>query len=742
MISGENKEKINRVDAFDKVTGIAKYPGDFYLPNQLAMKVLFSQKSHAKVKKVDISEAEIIPGVVAIFTSKDVPNNEFGLIKPDQPVLCGPGSNKIYADHVRCHADKVAVIVAETDEIAAEARDKIKVDYEDLEIVDNPDEAFSSNRILIHPERESNIFCHNKIRHGNVDDLFSGADVIVESEYKTPVQEHAYLQPEAGIAYYDENGKITVVVGGQWTHEDQEQIAHSLNIPTSEIRVIYPAIGGAFGGREDMSVQIILGLAVLKLKEKGIVRPVKIIWSREESIIGHHKRHAYKINAKWGATKKGKLVGAEIKILADGGAYVNTSTKVLGNATLLCTGPYLIPNVKVDAYAVFTNNTPAGAFRGFGGPQAAFEAESQMNKLAELLEIDPVEFRLMNTVKEGESTSVGSPLAKGITIDEVIKVCAERSGWKKDKRGHYFLPENLPDTLSQQHNVVKGIGFACGYKNIGFSFGAPENCWATIELYGKSEIDYAVLKHAGAEVGQGSHTAFTLIAARALNIPIGKIKLVVSDTESSNNSGSVSASRMTFMAGNAIIGAANEALSNWKKEDRPAIGLYEYIPPKTTPFDPETGKCEPNFAYGYVAECVKSTIDIETGEINIENVCVVDDVGMAVNLPAIEGQVEGAISQALGYAITENFIQKKGKVITDKFSTYLIPTVLDMPEVVQSIILENPDHLGPYGVRGMGEMPYLPFVPALTHSLFRSTGKWFDSFPLTPDRVIDKINER
>ncbi len=738
MKAGDSDEKNIRIDAYDKVTGKAKYPGDFFFNDQLILKVLFSERSHAVVKKIDISEAENIPGVIAILTSKDVPNNEFGLIKPDQPVLCGPGSKKLHADHVRCYADKVALIIAESEEIASAARSKIKVDYEDLEIIDDAVEAFNSNRILVHPEKDSNIFCHNKIRHGNVQNIFEGADVIIESEYNTPVQEHAYLQPEAGLAYYDESGKLTVIVGGQWAHEDQEQIAHSLQLAPNEIRVIYPAIGGAFGGREDMSVQIILGLAVMRLKEKGILRPVKIVWTREESIIGHHKRHAYKIYAKWGATKKGKLVGAEIRILADGGAYVNTSTKVLGNATLLCTGPYFIPNVKVDAYAVFTNNTPAGAFRGFGGPQAAFEAESQMNKLANSLGIDPVEFRLMNTVKEGEYTSVGSPLSKGITIDEVIRVCAEKSGWKIDDKGHYYF-QNIKGPNS---NLKRGIGFACGYKNIGFSFGTPENCWATIELHGKTEIDFAILRHAGAEVGQGSHTAFIILAARALNLPIEKIKLIASDTESSKNSGSVSASRMTFMAGNAIIGASKEALENWKKEERPAIGEYEYNPPPTTPLDPETGKCVPNFAYGYVAESVTSLIDVETGEIEIEDVCVVDDVGMAVNRSAIEGQVEGAISQALGYALTENFIQKKGKVITNKFSTYLIPTVLDMPREVRSVILENPDPIGPYGVRGMGEMPYLPFVPALTQSLFKSTGKWFDFFPLTPDKVIEKINEK
>ena len=376
-------------------------------------------------------------------------------------------------------------------------------------------------KCFLHPADGTNTFCHYKIRKGNVTDPFAEAEVVIESEYDTPVQEHAYLQPEAGLAYYDEEERITVIVGGQWAHDDQHQIAHSLNLEPEKIRVIYPAIGGAFGGREDMSVQIILGLAAMKLRERGINRPVKITWSREESIIGHHKRHAYKIFSKWGAKKNGKLVAAEIRIFADAGAYYNTSTKVLGNATLLCTGPYYFPNVSVDSYAVFTNNMPAGAFRGFGGPQAAFEAESQINKLADLLHIDPVEIRLMNTLKEGENLSVDTPLPRGITIDDVIKECAYRSGWKQDNNGHFHYEDQNNNTLPYQR---KSTGFSCGYKNIGFSFGAPENCWAIIELHGKSEIEYAVLKHAGAEVGQGSHTAFTLMAARALNLPPEKIK--------------------------------------------------------------------------------------------------------------------------------------------------------------------------------------------------------------------------
>jgi CO/xanthine dehydrogenase Mo-binding subunit len=318
------------------------------------MKVLFSKRVHARILSIDTSSAEALDGVVLVLTARDVPVNEYGLIYNDQPVLCGPGSDKEGTDIVRFEGDQVALVIAESAEIAEKALSLIKVDYEDLPVVKTLGDALKENATLLHPGRSSNIFHHNIIRHGNVEEAFMGCDVIVEGEYQTPVQEHAYLQPEAGVAFLDDEGRITVVVGGQWTHEDQEQIAHALSLEPEKVRVIYPAIGGAFGGREDMSIQIILGLAVLRLHEKGIDRPVKIVWSREESIVGHAKRHAYSMKAKWGATKDGKILAAQCEIWANGGAYAYTSTKVLGNATLLASGPYEIPNVATDAYAVYT----------------------------------------------------------------------------------------------------------------------------------------------------------------------------------------------------------------------------------------------------------------------------------------------------------------------------------------------------------------------------------------------------
>ncbi len=726
-----------RLDAYGKVTGAAQFPGDVNLPNQAYMKILFARRPHAIIRAVDTRAAEALPGVLAIFTAADVPNNEYGLIVRDQPVLCGPGSSKPYAERVRFEGDQVAVIVAESEAIAARARDLIGVDYEDLPVVSDMLAAMQENAPLVHPERDSNVLCHYRIRKGDVEAAFARCDVIVEGEYRTPYQEHAYLQPEAGLGYMDEEGRVTVIVAGQWTHEDQEQIAHALGLPREQVRVIYPAIGGAFGGREDMSVQIVLALAAWKLKAHGIERPVKIIWSREESIIGHHKRHPYILRAKWGANKEGKLLAAEMELFADAGGYMYTSTKVLGNATLMCTGPYEIPNVKVDSYAIYTNNIVTGAFRGFGGPQGAFAAETQMNRLAEALGLDPFEIRLRNVLGEGSLLSVGTPLPKGVSIGKVIEQLQVESRKSKVKEPALSLPKgqksNFPDRPS---TLLRGFGMAAAFKNVGFSFGAPEQCMATVALHGAQEIERAVVYHAGADCGQGAHTVMAQMAAEALGLPLAQIELVVSDTALTGDSGSASASRLTFMAGNSIRGACALALQKWQAEERPAVATYQYRPPRTTPYDPQTGRAEPNFAYGYVAEAVALEVDCETGHIRLLDVICADDVGKAVNPQQVQGQIEGAVVQAAGYAILENFITHGGHVVTDKLSTYLIPTVLDVPERVHSLILEYPDPIGPWGARGMGEMPYLPLVPAVVAALHDATGVWFTEFPLTPERVL------
>jgi CO/xanthine dehydrogenase Mo-binding subunit len=494
------------------------------------------------------------------------------------------------------------------------------------------------------------------------------------------------------------------------------------------IRIVYPAIGGAFGGREDMSVQIVLALAVWKLQ-----RPVKIIWSRQESMIGHGKRHASVIRAKWGATKDGKVIAIENELIGDGGAYMYTSNKVLGNSTITSSGSYNIPNIKTDVYGVYTNNVPGAAFRGFGAPQALFMAEMQMNKLAEKLGLDPVEFRLKNALKDGDPMGVGTPSPSPVTVIQCIEAARDKIQWKVE-RG------KRKESKGSGH-IKRGLGFAAGFKNVGFSFGYQENCWAKVEIHGKAEIERVVLHHAAAEVGQGAHTVMVQMAAEAVGVPFEKVRLLASDSATMENSGSVSASRMTFMSGNAIRGAAEVALRKWKAEERPAIGEFKYLAPRTTQFDPETGYSTPNFAYAFAAQAVEVEVDTETGHVRVKRFVSADDVGQAINPALVEGQVEGAVVQAQGYAMMEDWKTKDGRVLTDQLSTYLIPTIWDIPETVETVIVQVPDPNGPWGARGLGELPFLPVAPAIGAAIHDATGVWVDEFPFTPERVLRALGK-
>lgn len=742
-------QSIYKVDAPAKVTGMAHFPADLKHDAMLHGRVMFSGRPHARMISMDKTAAEAIPGVIAILTAQDVPVNEYGLTVFDQPVLVGLGNDMIGSDISLWEGDQVAVIVAETERIAQEAMESIEITWQDMPVITDPTKAMADEHIL-NPKFESNIREHYRIRKGDMDAGWAAADAIVEGTYYLPHQEHAFLQPEAGVGYVDDTGRIMVEIAGQWTHEDQEQIAHALNVPLDQVRVKYTAIGGAFGGREDMSLQIVLALAAKHLHERGIERPVRIAWSREESIIGHHKRHQGIIHTRWGASAEGLITAVETEVIFDAGAYNYTSNKVLGNAHLMVSGPYGIPNAKIDSYAIYTNNVPAGAFRGFGGPQGAFAAENQINKLAAALGIDPVELRLKNALRDGVPSVVQTPFPKGVTISEVIVNCAREAGWTPTWgiSGKEMVDEATIDGIRSFRTVAadpgaikRGRGFACAFKNVGFSFGAPERCEATIRLHGGAEVERVELYHAAAEIGQGSHTVLQQMTATALGVPVEKVKLITSDTATTGDSGSVSASRMTFMAGNAIRGAAEKALEAWKNEDRPAQGHYRYEPPRTSAFDPETGYCEPNFSYGYVAEVVDLAVDVETGHIFVERVVCADDVGKAINPTNIEGQAEGAITQAHGYAVTENLQSRDGHILNPRLSTYLIPGILDIPERVDTIILEEGDHLGPWGARGMAEMPFIPYAPAVTAALYDALGIWFDAIPLTPERVVSILRK-
>lgn len=745
-----------RVDVLEKVTGTGVYAGDMDLPRQAWLKIVFAGIPHARIKAMDVSAARAMPGVVAVLTAADVPVNEYGLIMPDQPVLCGLGSTP-QAEIVRWEADHVALVVAESKAEAEAAARAISIEYEPLPVITDPFEAMAPGAPPLHPypfpypygerDPQSNVLLEYRLIDGDIEAGFAQAAVIVEAVYRTQAQEHAYLQPEAGLAWVRPDGRIEVICPGQWMHEERHQIAHALGLPEEQIVVRHGAVGGAFGGREDISIQIALALAAWKTG-----RPVKTVWSREESIIGHHKRHPFTIKAKWGATRDGKIVAAQMDLTSDCGAYAYTSTKVLGNALMAALGPYKIPNVHVVARTVYTNNTPSGAFRGFGGPQGHFAAEMQVNKLAEALGMDPVELRMRNLWSEGTILPTKAPLPPGCTIRKVVATAAARAGWRQDDTGAWHRPDEAlsstprPSPLTSldatRRRVARGIGFACCFKNVGFSLGFPEHCSAWVELHGNERIERAVVGCVGAEVGQGAHSVFRQIAAEVLDLDPACIELRTESTEVTGSSGSSSASRMTFMAGNAIKGAAERALQEWQNEERPARAEFVYRPRATTPYDRETGASDPNVTYGYCAQVVEVEVDLDTGHVHVLRVISANDVGRAVNPQQVEGQIEGGVAQGIGWALMEKFVQREGRAVTQHLSTYLIPGVLDAPTIVEPVILEFPDPQGPLGVRGMAEMPFIPVAPAIAAAIHDATGCWLDELPFTPDRVWKALKER
>ncbi|MBN2496451.1 MAG: xanthine dehydrogenase family protein molybdopterin-binding subunit [Deltaproteobacteria bacterium] len=739
-------QSLVRLDAEDKVCGRATYPGDFEMEGMAWMKILYAGRPHARVRGVDCAKAEALPGVLAVLTSRDVPCNEYGLQYPDQPVLCGP-CDKEGADEVRFVTDQVAAVIAETEAIAEQALGLIEVDYEDLPAIFDPRQALEPDAIRLHPAYpgtpihpelvfEFNVASRHRIRRGDVESAFEQADVIVESEYEIPGQEHAFLQPEAGLGYLDEQGRITVIAAGQWAHEDRAQIAHAMALEPEKVRVVYPAIGGAFGGREDESVQILLALAAQKVE-----RPVKIVWSREESIVARYKRHKVYARARWAARKDGTLLAAENHVVADAGAYVYTTNKVMGNLLLTCNGPYRIPNVKTDVLGVYTNNLPKGAFRGFGAPQGNFIAESQMNKLAEKLGLDPVELRMRNLINPGEPMPWGSELpddARG--LKDSLEAVAERLGWSRDESG-YRAPAKAARAGDPPH-IVRGVGLAIGHKNVGFSFGYQENAWAGMELRGRGdEPEEGLVFAASSDVGQGTRTVIRQMAAEALGLPVEKLRVEPTDTAITGSSGSCSASRMTFMIGNAVRGAAEAVLARWREGQRPARAEHTYLAPKTTQIDGQTGAGDPNFSYGYVAAGVELELDTELGTYRFPRVICANDVGQAINPRLVEGQVEGAVIQALGWVSSEHFIERDGVAQTTTLSTYLVPTIADIPGEIETILIENPEPHGPWGARGMGEMPFIVVAAAVQHALRQAAGKWVDDFPFTIERVLRALKQ-
>ena len=713
-----------RPDAMGKVTGATAYPADLVKPGMLHLKVVFAQRAHARIRTLAIADALHTPGVVAVLTARDVPYNAYGLIDEDQPVLCD--------EKVRFSGDRIALVIAESKGAALAGAQRVNVEYEDLPVVSDPRSALAVDAPLLYEKLGTNRLFHFPLRKGDVAKGFAQADIILEDTFTTNWQEHAFLQPEAGIAFveqHDGQERVVIETAGQWLHEDRRQVAAILRLPEEQVVVRYAAIGGAFGGREDLSLQHLLALAAWRLK-----RPVALVWSRDESMIAHHKRHPFQIHCRWGAKRTGKIAAAEVELIADGGAYASTSVEVVKAATLFATGSYDVPNIKADGYAVYTNNVPSGAFRGFGAPQAQFAVESMVTRLAMALDIDPVVFRQANLYREDSIETTNEPLPTGVSAVPVFESCVAEAR----ARWHYTEPQPSASPYLRQ-----GIGLASGIKNVGYSFGFPEQATATVEVYGTAELERAVVRIGAADMGQGTHLALRQIAAAALKLSTEQVAMICTDSSQAPNAGSASASRMTFMGGRAVHDAALAAREKWSyTDDEQATATVQYHAPTTSALDPHTHSSHPNYCYGYAAQAVKVEVNIFTGQVQVQGIISVHDVGQAVNMQQVTGQIEGCLAQALGYTLLENFQVRAGRVLTPSFSTYLLPTTLDMPTEVIPVVLELSDPNGPFGARGMGEMRLVPFAGAVASAIYEATGVWVKDLPITPERVLAALKEK
>jgi len=730
-------QSLPRIDAWDKVTGQARYPGDFTMPGMLHGKVVWSEYPHARVQRIDTSKAEVYPGVVKVITYRDVPVNEYGIHIMDQPVLVAEG------DKVRWVGDRIAIVVAETEEAAEQARHLVQVEYELLPVVVDPREAMKPDAPLVHDKKLSNVLKHYQIRRGDAEAGFAQADVIVEGYYFTPHVEHAYLQPEAGVGYIDEQGRVTVVCAAQWPHDDIHQIAHILNLPEDQIHEIVPAVGGAFGGREDMYIQHLLALAAYVVR-----RPVKMVFSREESITRTGKRHPFYLRHCWGATRDGKLIAVEIEGISDAGGYASTSIPVLANATSFFAGPYVVPNAKIDGYTVYTNNAVTMAMRGFGATQPPVAYEQQMDKLAEALGMDPVELRLKNLLDEGSIAVTGNAMPPGVGIKETLRQAALAAGWR-EKNGHWLKPDLGQPSARHKR---RGIGVACAYKNVGYSFGLDDKTTARVELIlePSGAISRARIRVGASDVGEGVHTALAQIAAEELGVPLARVEIALLDTAEVPDAGSSSASRHVYVSGNAVLHACEAVKAKWEAALRAETGethieaqytFHGRDARPTTPYDPKTGQCDPHISYGYATQIALVEVDTETGEVDVLKVWAAHDVGRAVNPEMVLGQVGGGVHMGVGYTLMEEFIQQEGLVRTRRFSEYQMPTALDMPPEIIPIVVEVADPTGPYGAKGVGEMTTLPTAPAVLNAICDAVGVRLERLPATAEKILMEMKQ-
>jgi len=721
-------ERLPRPDALDKVRGTARYVDDLAFAGMLYCRVVRSPHAHARIRGVNVLGAKALPGVHAVLTAADIPGkNLIPLVHQDQPMLAAQEVNHI--------GEGVVLIAAETQEAAEHAAAAVEIDYEPLPPVLTMEEAFAKQQI----------FTHWKIRRGDVDSAFRKAHLIVESTFETPYQEHAYLETNGMVALPDGAGGIIVHGSLQCPFYVRSAVATVLGLDLSAVRVVQAVTGGGFGGKEDMPSVPAAMAALLALKTQ---RPVKYILSREEDMHSMSKRHPALIHYKSAVAKDGTLLGVEIEFFYDGGAYATLSPIVLFRGTVHCVGPYRCPNVKVDAYALRTNKVPCGAFRGFGEPQVAFAHESQMDILAEKLGMDPLEFRLRNALQLGDETATGHKLTASVGLKETMEKVAAAAQWK-EKRAQYGQAQGA---------VRRGIGFSAIYYGVGLgALGKHLNpAGASVVVSPDGSVTVAV---GTTEMGQGMIAVLTQIAAEALGCPVEKVHLLEPDTSRVPDSGPTVASRTTMMSGNAIrdacekIRAAMDAVVPASEEipfeervrrcvqNQVHLAAHGWaVPPKLT-FDTETGQGEPYITYSWSANVAEVEVDTTTGQVRVRRFVSGHEIGKAVNPTTGEGQIEGGVVQAIGYALVEEHLLHEGKILNDQFSTYIIPTSMDAPEIVP-IIVEKAYPYGPYGAKGLGETPMIGGAPAITNALAHALGIRFYQIPVTPERVWKAWREK
>jgi selenium-dependent xanthine dehydrogenase len=744
-----------RDDAVSKVTGSAIYTDDLKFKDMLHARVKRAMLASAIVKKIDISQAKALPGVIAVLTAEDIPGeHNHGLVIPDWPTMVGVD------EQIRYVGDVVAIVAAETRGIATRALDLIKVEYEELPVVSDPVKAKLPSAPLVH--QSGNMLKHIKVQKGDVEVGFSDADVILEHTYYTPMHDHAFLEPECSITRLTPEGRIEVYVGSQIPYSDRSSVAKALAVPEDEVHVIGQLMGGGFGGKEDIAGQI---HAALLTRATG--KPVKLLYDRHESLLAHPKRHSTQVRVKIGAKADGTLTAVESELYGDTGAYASLGEKVMTRATTHSSGPYEAPHVKADCYAMYTNNPPAGAFRGFGVMQSAFAVESIIDTLAKTLDMDPVELRKKNALRVGSVTNTGQTLTHSVGLLECIEKVDQEM--RRLAGGDPFKPRPMQDAP----HLIKSWGFAVGYKNTGLGGGAPDKAGAELELYQDGTVE---VRTSSAELGQGLPTVLQLIAAEELDIHPDRIRVLLSDTDITPDGGPTTASRQTYVTGNAVRHASKSLLHLLTSElaehydvppetvefieglaqvkDRRVsfseiAGLilasgrspkvdYTYWAPSTKPLG-QGG--DMHFAFSFAAQAAEVEVNTLTGEVKVLRLISANDVGYVINPLGLQGQVEGGAIMGIGQALVEDFLLHEGIVISDRLARYRTPSITFTPEIT-AFFVEHPTEDGPYGAKGVGEIVLIPTVPAITNAIYNAIGVRIDRIPVDQEQVLKMMREK